>query len=42
VAEQIGAMLKPCPATWRASTEVSTLVNFTKKNRAEVLEPISK
>jgi hypothetical protein len=41
-AEQIVAMMKPCPATWRASTEVSTLVNSTKNNRAELLEPISK
>jgi putative SOS response-associated peptidase YedK len=40
-AEQIGDMLKPCPPKWLASTEVSTLVNSTKNNRAEVLEPLS-
>jgi putative SOS response-associated peptidase YedK len=39
-ADQIGKMLKPCPASWLASTEVSTLVNSTKNNRAEVLEPL--
>jgi putative SOS response-associated peptidase YedK len=40
-AYRIGAMLKPCPVNWLASTEVSTLVNSTKNNRAEVLDPIS-
>jgi putative SOS response-associated peptidase YedK len=40
-AEQIGSMLKPCPANWLESIEVSTLVNSTKNNRAEVLEPIA-
>jgi putative SOS response-associated peptidase YedK len=38
--EAIGAMLKPCPAKWLDSIEVSTLVNSTKNNRAEVLEPL--
>jgi putative SOS response-associated peptidase YedK len=39
-AEQIGKMLKQCPANCLASTEVSTLVNSTKNKRAEVLEPL--
>jgi putative SOS response-associated peptidase YedK len=39
-ADQIGAMLKACPANWLALTEVSTLVNSTKNNRVEVLEPV--
>jgi putative SOS response-associated peptidase YedK len=39
-ADQIGAMLKQCPANRLDSTEVSTLVNSTKNNRAEVLEPL--
>jgi putative SOS response-associated peptidase YedK len=40
-ADQIGAILKPCPASWLDTTEVSTLVNSTKNNRAQVLEPIA-
>jgi putative SOS response-associated peptidase YedK len=40
-ADQLGAILKPCPASWLDSTEVSALVNSTKNNRAEVLEPIA-
>jgi putative SOS response-associated peptidase YedK len=32
-AEQVGAMLKPGPASWLDSTEVSTLVNKPANNR---------
>jgi putative SOS response-associated peptidase YedK len=41
-AEQVGAMLKQCPANWLASTEVSTLVNKPSNNRPEVLELLAK
>jgi putative SOS response-associated peptidase YedK len=30
-------LMKPCPAAWLASSEVSTLVNSPKNNTAEVL-----
>ena len=40
--DQINAMLKPCPSDWLQATEVSTLVNSPRNNRAEVLEPITK
>ncbi len=38
--ETISATLKPCPPKWLDTTEVSTLVNSAKNNRAEVLEPL--
>jgi putative SOS response-associated peptidase YedK len=39
--EAISAMLKPCPAKSLDAAEISTLVNSTKNNRAEVLEPLN-
>jgi putative SOS response-associated peptidase YedK len=39
-AEAINALLKPCPAEWLDSVEVSKLVNSTKNNRVEVLAPV--
>jgi putative SOS response-associated peptidase YedK len=39
--EQVGAMLKPCPAELMECAVVSTLVNKPANNRAEVLEPLS-
>jgi len=33
-------MLKQCPAKWLDFLEVSTLMNSTKNNRVEVLEPV--
>jgi len=38
--EAISTMLKPCPAKWLESAEVSTLVNKPANNRPEVLEPV--
>jgi putative SOS response-associated peptidase YedK len=35
-------ILKPCPAGWLQSYELSTAINSPKNNRAEVLEPIKK
>lgn len=40
-ADQITAMLKPCPSEWLESVEVSTMVNSPRNNRAEVLEPLT-
>jgi putative SOS response-associated peptidase YedK len=39
-AEQVGKMLKPCPAELMECAEVSTLVNKPANNRAEMLEPV--
>jgi len=39
--EQIGKLLKPCPAEWLDCVEVSTMVNSPRNNRAEVLDSIS-
>jgi len=39
-AEQINALLKPCPPEWLESVEVSALMNSPRNNRAEVLEPL--
>jgi putative SOS response-associated peptidase YedK len=33
-------LLKPCPSEWLAAVEVSTLVNSTRNNTAEVLERV--
>jgi putative SOS response-associated peptidase YedK len=33
-------MMKPCPSSWLASSEVSTLVNSPKNNSAEVLNQL--
>jgi putative SOS response-associated peptidase YedK len=39
--DQINAILKPCPSDWLQATEVSTLVNSPRNNRAEVLAPLA-
>ena len=33
-------LMKPCPNSWLAATEVSTLVNSAKNNSPELLEPL--
>jgi len=39
--DQIGNLLKPCPAAWLDCVEVSTMVNSPRNNRSEVLDPIA-
>ena len=34
-------LMKPCPNSWLAATEVSTLVNSPKNNSPEVLAPVT-
>lgn len=34
-------LMKPCPSSWLASFEVSTMVNSPRNNRPEVLRPVA-
>ena len=38
--DAVQMLLKPCPSEWLAAVEVSTLVNSTRNNTAEVLERV--
>ena len=37
--EVLRELLKPCPSSWLDAVEISTLVNSTKNNSADVLKP---
>ena len=37
--EALNKLLKPCPSSWLAAVEVSTLVNSTRNNSPDVLKP---
>ena len=38
--DAIHELMKPCPSEWLAAVEVSTLVNSTRNNTAEVLKTV--
>ena len=37
--EKLQRLFKPCPSSWLAAVEVSSLVNSAKNNSPEILEP---
>src|SRR4030095_5106037 len=37
--EVLEKLLRPCPSSWLDAVEISTLVNSTKNNSADVLKP---
>jgi putative SOS response-associated peptidase YedK len=39
---KIAKLLRPCPASWLKSYEISTMVNSPRNNRKEVLKPLEK
>ena len=40
--EELQKLFKPCPSSWLTAVEVSTLVNSSRNNTSEVLEPASR
>jgi putative SOS response-associated peptidase YedK len=40
-AKRLSRFLKPCPASWLETYEVSTLVNSPRNNSPEILQPVS-
>jgi putative SOS response-associated peptidase YedK len=37
--ERLGPLMEPCPSSWLSAVEVSSLVNSSKNNTPDVLEP---